>query len=61
LLHATSCFWFNAVEVFSTELAKLRLLCGVFHTLVDVDAIINRFVADNCVTPMPFSWTTDPD
>ena len=57
----TSCSWLNAVESFFAKLAKRRLKRGVFHSLVDLQAAINRFVAEHNNAPMPFTWTADPD
>lgn len=58
----TSCSWLNAVEGFFAKLAKRRLKRGVFHSLVDLQAAINRFVAEhNRDNPKPFQWTADPD
>ena len=57
----TSCSWLNAVEGFFAKLSKRRLKRGVFHSLVDLQATINRFVAETNQNPKSFSWTADPD
>ena len=57
----TSSSWLNAVEGFFAKLAKRRLNRGVFHSLVDLQAAINRFVAETNQNPRSFSWTADPD
>ena len=57
----TSCSWLNAVEGFFAKLAKRRLKRGVFHSLVDLQAAINCFVAETNENPKSFSWTADPD
>ena len=57
----TSCSWLNAVEGFFAKLAKRRLKRGVFYSLVDLQAAINRFVAETNKNPKTFSWTADPD
>ena len=57
----TSASWLNAVEGFFAKLAKRRLKRGVFHSLVDLQAAINRFVAETNENPNPFIWTADPD
>lgn len=57
----TSCSWLNAVEGFFAKLTKRRLKRGVFHSVVDLQAAINRFVAENNQAPKPFTWTADPD
>src|SRR5665213_3317929 len=57
----TSCSWLNAVEGFFAKLTNRRLKRGVFHSLVDLQAAINRFVAEQNAHPKPFVWTADPD
>jgi transposase len=57
----TSCSWLNAVEGFFARLAKRRLKRGVFRSVVDLQAAINRFVDEHNVAPKPFTWTADPD
>jgi hypothetical protein len=47
----TSCSWLNAVEGFFAKLAKQRLKRGVFRGVVDLQATINRFVAQTKPTP----------
>jgi transposase len=57
----TSASWLNAVEGFFAKLAKRRLKRGVFHSIVSLQAAINRFVAEANADPRPFHWTKDPD
>ena len=57
----TSSSWLNAVEGFFAKLTRRRLKRGVFHSLVDLQAAINRFVAETNENPKSFSWTADPD
>ena len=57
----TSASWLNAVEGFFVILTKRRLKRGVFKGVVDLQAAINRFVADHNQQPKPFVWTADPD
>ena len=57
----TSCSWLNAVETFFSRLTRRRLKRGVFHSLVDLQAAINRFVAETNQNPKPFVWTADPN
>ena len=57
----TSCSWLNAVEGFFAKLTKRRLKRGAFHSLVELQAAINRFVAEQNADPKPFTWTADPD
>lgn len=57
----TSASWLNAVEGFFAKLAKRRLKRSVFRPLVDLQAAINRFVAEHSQAPKPFLWRADPD
>jgi transposase len=57
----TSASWINAVEGFFAKLTKRRLKRGVFHSLVALQAAINRFLAEANASPKPFRWTKDPD
>lgn len=57
----TSASWLNAVEGFFAKLTKRRLRRGVFRSLVDLQAAINRFVAEHNRKPKPFVWAADPD
>jgi transposase len=57
----TSCSWLNAVEGFFAKLTKRRLKRGVFRSVVDLQAAINRFVAETNNNPKPFTWTANPD
>jgi len=57
----TSCSWLNAVEGFFAKLTKRRLKRGVFRSVVDLQAAINRFVIETNQMPKPFTWTADPD
>jgi len=56
----TSCSWLNAVEGFFAKLSKRRLKRGVFRSIVDLQAAINRFLAETNDNPKPFTWTADP-
>ena len=57
----TSCSWLNAVEGFFAKLTRRRLKRGVFRSIVELQAAINRFVAETNGNPKPFTWTADPD
>jgi transposase len=57
----TSCSWLNAIEGFFAKLTRRRLKRGVFHSLVDLQAAINRFLVEQNENPKPFVWTADPD
>jgi hypothetical protein len=34
---------------------------GVFHSFVDLQAAINRYLAEHNHSPKPFTWTADPN
>ena len=57
----TSASWLNAVEGFFATLTRRRLKRGVFRSLVDLQAAINRFLAETNDDPKPFTWTAHPD
>jgi transposase len=57
----TSCSWLNAVEGFFAKLTNRRLKRGVFRSIVDLQAAINRFLDEHNNHPRPFTWTADPD
>ena len=57
----TSCSWLNAVEGFFAKLTRRRLKRGVFRSIVELQAAINRFLAEINDNPKPFTWTADPD
>ena len=57
----TSASWLNAVEGFFAKLTKRRLKRGVFRSIVELQAAINRFLAEANDDPRPFQWTKDPD
>ena len=53
--------WLNGVEGFFARLTCRRLQRGVFHSLVDLQAAINRYLAEHNHDPKPFVWTADPN
>jgi transposase len=57
----TAASWLNAVEGFFAKLTRRRLKRGVFRSVVDLQAAINRFVAETNAEPKPFVWTADPN
>jgi len=57
----TSSSWLNAVEGFFAKLTRRRLKRGVFYSVVDLQAAINRFVEEHNRTPKPFIWRADPE
>ena len=56
-----SASWLNAVEGFFAKLTRQRLKRGVFNGIVDLQAAINRFLAETNDNPKPFTWTADPN
>ena len=56
----TSASWLNAVEGFFAKLTRRRLQRGVFRSVDDLKAAINRFLAETNADPKPFVWTADP-
>lgn len=41
---------------------RRRLKHGIFHSVVELQATINRFIAEHNETEAkPFTWTADPD
>ena len=57
----TSSSWLNAVEGFFAKLSKRRLKRGVFRSVRELKAAINRFLDQTNNDPKPFIWTADPD
>ena len=57
----TSASWLNAVEGFFAKLTRRRLKRGVFRSVVDLQAAINRFVEEHNRNPKPFVWRADPE
>ena len=57
----TSASWLNAVEGYFAKLTNRRLKRGVFRSIVDLQAAINRFIKETNGDPKPFTWTADPD
>ena len=57
----TSASWLNAVEGFFAILTKRRLKRGVFRSVADLQAAINRFLDDHNSRSKPFEWVADPD
>jgi hypothetical protein len=50
----------NAVEGFFAKLTRRRLKHGVFSSVTDLQAAINRFVAEHNQDPKPFVWRKNP-
>jgi transposase len=53
----TSGSWLNAVENFFSVLTRKRIRRGSFHSIVDLQAAINRYLAEHNAEPKPFVWT----
>jgi transposase len=56
----TSGSWLNAVETFFSALTRRRLKRGSFHSVVDLQAAIHRYIAAHNADPKPFTWTKTP-
>ena len=56
----TSGSWLNAVETFFSALTRRRLRRGAFGSIVDLQAAINRYLAEHNADPKPFTWTATP-
>jgi transposase len=58
----TSSSWLNAIEGFFAKLTRRRLKHGVFCSVTELQAAINRFVAEHNETEArPFIWRANPD
>ncbi len=53
----TSGSWLNAVETFFSALTRRRIRRGSFHSIVDLQAAINRYIAEHNDDPKPFIWS----
>ena len=49
--------WLNAVENFFSVLTRKRIRRGSFHSIVDLQAAIKRYLAEHNTDPKPFVWT----
>jgi len=56
----TSGSWLNAVETFFSALTRRRIRRGSFHSIVDLQAAINRYINEHNADPKPFTWTKTP-
>ncbi len=52
----TSGSWLNAVENFFSALTRKRIRHGSFHSIVDLQAAINRYLVEHNAEPKPFIW-----
>jgi transposase len=57
----TSGSWLNAVETFFSTLTRRRLKRGVFRSIVELQAAIDRYLAEHNQAPQPFTWTRSAD
>ena len=57
----TSASWLNAVEGFFSVLTRRRPKRGTFHSIVDLQAAINRYIDEHNNDPKPFVWTKSAD
>jgi transposase len=57
----TSASWLNAVETFFSALTRRRLRRGVFRSIADLQAAINRYLKEHNNDPKPFVWTKTSD
>jgi transposase len=57
----TSGSWLNAVENFFSALTRKRLRRGAFHSIVDLQAAIKRYLKEHNDDPKPFVWTKPAD
>lgn len=53
----TGASWLNAVETVFSRLTRQRIRRGVFRSLVDLQAALNRWIAEINTDPKPFVWT----
>ena len=57
----TSSSWLNLVERWFRELTEKAIRRGVFHSVPDLTAAINAFLAAHNDDPKPFVWTASID
>ena len=57
----TSCSWLNLIERWFAELTNKRIRRGSFHSVEDLTAAINDFLAAWNEQPKPFVWTATVD
>src|ERR687884_499658 len=55
--HAAFIRFLNAVEHFFSTLTRKRIRRGSFHSIVDLQAAINRYLAEHNANSKPFVWT----
>jgi len=57
----TSCSWLNLIERWFRELTDKAIRRGVFHSVPDLIAAIERYLAAHNQNPKPFIWTAEID
>jgi hypothetical protein len=60
-LHADFVLLAQCGRGFFAKLTKRRLKRGVFRSVADLQAAINRFLDEHNGEAKPFTWTVDPD
>jgi len=53
----TSCSWLNMVEIFFGQLTDKAIRRGIFHSVPDLIAAIETYLAAHNNDPQPFQWT----
>lgn len=53
----TGASWLNAVETVFSTLTRVRIRRGVFRSLVELQAALNRWIAEINENPKPYVWT----
>src|ERR1700686_990609 len=53
--------WLNAIEGFFSKFTRQRIRRGVFRSIVDLQAAINRYLKEHNDDPKPFVWTKPAD
>jgi len=51
-----SASWLNVVESFFSVLTRKRFRRDIFHSIVDLQAVIKRYLARHNVKPKSFVW-----
>jgi len=54
----TSGSWLNTVENLFSKMTQQRIRRGVFHSIADLQAAINAYLAEHNANPRPFVWVT---
>jgi transposase len=57
----TSSSWLNMVEIFFGQLTDKAIRRGIFHSVPDLIAAIETYLAAHNDNPEPFKWTTNTD